>query len=222
MTLKVKAVLFDLDGTLWDRDRAFQQLTDAQHGVIPALADIARERYVARVVALDNYGMTDKRSVYAQVVSEFGLPLNCADTLFQHFTSAYPSFCDPFPDALPTLQWLRARDVKLGVVTNGSSQMQQMKIEALGLVPLLDVILISEREGVRKPDPAIFHRALTRLGVDAGSAWFVGDHPEADIRGASEAGMTAVWRRSRGDAPHATHTIAMLDELIPLLSTGDA
>jgi putative hydrolase of the HAD superfamily len=47
----------------------------------------------------------------------------------------------------------------------------------------MDTTLNSEREGVRKPDAVIVERALTRLGVDAASAWFVGDHTDADIRG---------------------------------------
>jgi putative hydrolase of the HAD superfamily len=84
----------------------------------------------------------------------------------------------------------------------------------------MDTVLTSEREGVRKPDAAIFDRALTRLGVDAASAWFVGDHPDADIRGASQAGLTAVWRKSWREAVHATHTITALDELIPLLAAA--
>jgi putative hydrolase of the HAD superfamily len=121
---------------------------------------------------------------------------------------------------MPTLRWLRNHQLKLGIVTNGSIAAQEPKIQRLGLAALMDTVLISEREGVRKPEAEIFNRALDRLGVDAASAWFVGDHVDADIRGASEAGLTAVWRRSRGEAGHAAHTITGLGELIPLLSAA--
>ena len=61
-------------------------------------------------------------------------------------------------------------------------------------------------------------RALERLGVTADAAWFVGDNPDADIRGASEAGLTAVLRRPWStESPHAAHAISSLDELIPLI-----
>jgi putative hydrolase of the HAD superfamily len=220
ITRVVTAVLFDLDGTLWDRDRAFVRLTKAQQRAIPEMADIDPEEYVRRIVALDDHGMGDKREVYRQVVSAFGLPPHISATLFDYFIATYSSFCTPFPDALPTLHWLRAHNIKTGLITNGSTQMQQAKIEALGLIPLLDVILISEREGVRKPDPAIFNRALARLGADASCVWFVGDHPDADIEGASHVGMTAVWKKVWGHAPHATHSITALEELTALVSAA--
>ncbi|HEY3889685.1 MAG TPA: HAD family hydrolase, partial [Caulobacteraceae bacterium] len=56
--------------------------------------------------------------------------------------------------------------------------------------------------GLRKPDAAIFRHALADLGCDASEAWFVGDHPDLDVRGAHEAGLTAFWVRTGGfDAP---------------------
>ena len=214
----IQAVLFDLDGTLWDRDEAFRALVDTQHRTFPELAAFPRERYVGRVVELDDHGVGEKGAAYAQVVSEFGLRPALAPILFDHFVTTYASFFDPFPEVLPTLRSLRDQGLKLGIITNGSIGAQEPKIQRLGLAPLMDAVLISEREGVRKPDKAIFDRALARLGVDAASAWFVGDHPDADIRGASEAGLTAVWRQSWGEAVYATHTITALDELIPLLT----
>jgi len=216
----IQAVLFDLDGTLWDRDQAFRELVDTQHRTFPELAAVPRDRYVSRVIELDDHGIGDKRAAFAHVVLEFGLPPGLGSILFDYFATTYASFFDPFPETIPTLRWLRDLRLKLGIITNGTVEAQALKINGLGLAPLMDIVLISEREGVRKPDAAIFDRALTRLGVDAASAWFVGDHPDADIRGASEAGLTAVWRKSWGEAVHATHTITALDELIPLLTAA--
>lgn len=48
----IRAVLFDLDGTLWDRDQAFRALVDTQHRAFPELAAIPRERYVRRVIGV--------------------------------------------------------------------------------------------------------------------------------------------------------------------------
>jgi putative hydrolase of the HAD superfamily len=64
----IKAVLFDLDGTLWDRDGAVQQLVAAQYRAHPALANISRDQFVERVLTLDAHGLGDKRDVYRQVV----------------------------------------------------------------------------------------------------------------------------------------------------------
>lgn len=213
----VKAVLFDLDGTLWDRDEAVRRLVEAQHGAFSELAHIPIDRYVGRVLALDAHGFGEKGEVYRQVASEFGLGSALSGVLLDHFWTSYHLFYEPFPDVIPALHRLAGLGLKLGIITNGTTVTQDAKIQGLGLAPLMDTILISEREGVRKPDRAIFERALGRLGVNAGAAWFVGDHPDADIRGAKEAGLTPVLRRSWSDAEHATHVIASLDELIPLI-----
>ena len=56
--------------------------------------------------------------------------------------------------------------MKIGIITSGTVSAQESKIHGLGLAPLMDTVLNSEREGVLKPDAVIVERALTRLGVD--------------------------------------------------------
>jgi putative hydrolase of the HAD superfamily len=212
------AILFDLDHTLWERDVAVRRLVTAQHAEFPALGSVPCEQYVERVMTLEDRGAADKRVLYAQVVQEFGLSPFLADALHTHFWANFKNYFEPAPDAFMVLNALRAAGLKTGIITNGGMAAQDAKIAGLGLAPLMDVILVSEREGVRKPDRAIFQRALDRLGVHPRATWFVGDHPEFDVRGAAEAGLTAVWLRSWADAaPHATHTISALGELLPLL-----
>src|SRR4029450_665152 len=80
-------------------------------------------------------------------------------------------------------------------------RVQEAKISRLGVSGLMDVVLISEREGVRKPDAEIFHRALGRLGVSPSDAWFVGDNPEDDVAGAAAAGLRSFWRAMIGLDP---------------------
>jgi putative hydrolase of the HAD superfamily len=97
--------------------------------------------------------------------------------------------------------------------------MQSAKLSCLGLMLAFDVVLISDAEGVSKPDPRIYHRALDRLGTEPGRAVFVGDHPEVDIAGARGAGMKAVWRRDPAvsDAVEADAVVGELCELLALV-----
>jgi len=213
----VKAVLFDLDGTLWDRDGAVEALLETQHAEFAELTEVPRDAYLDRMLALDAHGLGDKRHAYEQVAGEFGLAPDIADRLLNDFWTRYSFFFEPFPEVISTLHSLRTRGIKLGIITNGNTAIQESKIAGLGLAPLMDMVLISEREGIRKPDSAIFVRALERLNLEATDVWFVGDHPDADVRGAREAGLTAVWRRSFGHAPDAHHTISCLDQLEALL-----
>jgi len=91
-------------------------------------------------------------------------------------------------------------------------------MELLGISDAFDTVLISESEGVRKPDLAIFQRALERCGVEPCQALFVGDYPEMDVAGAVHAGLTAVWKF----VPYWTlttenvMTIHRLEEILPV------
>lgn len=219
--MRPKAILFDLDGTLFDRDAAVQELVKEQYvHFAAALPHIPCETYVQRVMELDAHGYVERTIVYGETAREFGLPGDMIERLVAHFWETYSAFCHPFPEVPAALATLRANGVKLGIVTNGSVRMQELKIHRLGFAELFDPILISEREGLRKPDPRIFARALHQLGLTADEAWYVGDHPVVDVRGAFEAGLTAVWRYTphwpRPDVP--SHEIRSLDELIPLLT----
>jgi putative hydrolase of the HAD superfamily len=66
-------------------------------------------------------------------------------------------------------------------------------MEATGVVQYADAWCISEVDGVRKPDPAIFQLAAHRCGVDLSNAWMIGDSAEADVGGAQAAGIQSAW-----------------------------
>jgi len=86
-----------------------------------------------------------------------------------------------------------ARRYTLAVVSNGSRRMQRGKILRAGLSGLFDRVFISGEMGVRKPDNAIFRRAIDTLACGADEAMFVGNDPVADIAGAAAAGLKTCW-----------------------------
>lgn len=220
---RVNAVFLDLDGTLFDRDAAVRELFAEQHRALSSrLGGVAEPRFVERLLELDDHGHADKRQTYGILVRELGLDAALGEQLVEHYREHYPRFGATFADALPTLAALRARGLALGLITNGRVDTQSAKVERLGLAPYLDAVLISEREGVRKPDRRIYARALERLGVAASEAWHVGDHPMADVAGAHAAGLTAVWRHVPYWPEPATQafTIFSLAELLPLIDAS--
>jgi putative hydrolase of the HAD superfamily len=102
-----------------------------------------------------------------------------------------------FPESHAVLQQLRSR-VKLGMITNGASDIQREKIEGSGLAGYFDAILVSGEEGFGKPKPEIFRLAIDRLGVDEASAVMVGDSLARDIAGAAAVGIRSVWVNRMG------------------------
>jgi putative hydrolase of the HAD superfamily len=154
------------------------------------------------------------------MASRLNLSVSLSRTLTDDYFAAYPKFCVGFRDMVETLTWMRERDLKLAIVTNGPSSLQSAAIRALEIDQLFDTVVISEAEGVRKPDRRIFDLALARLRILAADAVFVGDHPDDDIRGAQQAGVRAIWKRDAywGSCSFADAVVDALDELPRVLA----
>ena len=218
MLANIQAVVFDLDGTLLDRRRSFERFVrDQWERFADAVGTIGQENYVQILIELDRDGYAPRKELFTGLIAQFELPSGLAETLLNDYRAGFPSACVLFPDAARTLSSLRAAGLKLGLITNGSVRMQSRKLECLALSPMFDTILISEAEGIHKPDRQIFYRALERLNANPTRAVFVGDHPEVDVAGARAAGMQAIWRRD----PRVSGIVeadAVVEELCDVLS----
>jgi putative hydrolase of the HAD superfamily len=216
----IRAVLFDLDGTLLDRETCVRNcIRDQFARFADQLAPVGMPEFLALFSSLDQRGYVPKPVVYEQMRLELGFSWSLSKALTDDYFLAYPRFCVGFRNMVETLGLLRDRAIKLAIVTNASASFQSAAIQALRLEHMFDAIVISEAEGVRKPDRRIFELTLSRLGVDPAEAVFVGDHPEIDIQGAQNAGMRAIWKRDDywGTCAFADAVIAELDELPGIL-----
>lgn len=108
-----------------------------------------------------------------------------------------------FPDVVPALEALRDLGVRLAVVSNWDSRLPAV-LDRLDLSRHFDAVVVSHLEGVEKPDPEIFRRALSRLAATPDAALHVGDLPRVDLDGARAAGLDGVLvdRRGRLDPAH--------------------
>ena len=192
----LQAVLFDLDGTLLDR---LSSLRVYLHGQVERFAKDLRtlplSEYMERVIELDAHGHADKGELFRRIERDFALSPDTGQRLLDDFLTYFPHICVPFPKVHQTLTVLRQQGLKMGLVTNGAIDSQQPKIDGLGIARYFDTILISEAEGVAKPDAEIFRRATDNLSVAPDQAVMIGDNSEADIRGAKSCGMKAIWKR---------------------------
>lgn len=183
----IRAVIFDLDGTLLDRSTSLYHFVVDQYArIIHNAKSIGMERYTNRFIELDHRGYVWKDRVYQELIKEFELPLDWNE-LLADYTSGFSKHAVPFPNTHEVLERLKNYGFKLGIITNGFGDFQSSNIEALGIRKYFEVILISEIEGIRKPDPAIFLRAAERMGVQPQACVYVGDHP----------GMTLLRARTR-------------------------
>jgi putative hydrolase of the HAD superfamily len=215
----MKSVIFDLDGTLLDRDASVEQFASIQYDRLPEhLSHIPKNDYIARFIELDCHGHVWKDKVYQALVSEFAIEGMSWQSLLEDYEMRFQFHCVPFQFLTEMLNELKQQGYVLGIITNGRGQFQARAIDGLGIRDYFDAILISEVEQVRKPQVEIFQRALDRLGVAALDSVFVGDHPEADIAGAKGAMMKTIWKRN-SSWTEAKEADAIIDELneIPLI-----
>ena len=207
----LKAVVFDLDGTLCTYLLSVAEVFDAavrRLGVDPNRfgdLDELAERYAALWTEVQpGFGPTEeiRLHIVEQLLAERGVN---DPSLAQPLSDAYGAVRDEsglrsFDGAIELLRDLRPR-YTLGLLTNGPSDIQWEKIRSLRIETTFDAIVVAGDVGIYKPDVRVFRILLDRLDVTADAALFVGDNFEMDIVGANTAGMKTAWIRTNGARP---------------------
>jgi HAD superfamily hydrolase (TIGR01509 family) len=205
---RIRAVLFDLGGTLVD-ERDFAGWAELARGV---LLDVSPEEighaFLEVEAEVDSSPLELDRDEF--VVEFWRRVLSRAragpvPTEFaRRFTdarraSAQNQALPLFSDVRRCLDHLRAERRRLGVVSNSESEATVRRIlDRAGILGYFERVVSSGTEGVAKPDPEIFRRAVGRLGLEPAEALFVGNLPRTDAVAAARAGLHAIWLRRDG------------------------
>jgi putative hydrolase of the HAD superfamily len=126
-----------------------------------------------------------------------------------------------FPGAHDAIDALKARGVKLALVTNGAADIQRAKVERFALTHRFDHIQIEGEHGFGKPEERAYLHAMQALGVTAPETWMIGDNLEWEIEVPQRLGIYAIWMDTHGDGLPADTTvkpdriIRSLSELLP-------
>jgi putative hydrolase of the HAD superfamily len=194
----IRAILFDLDDTLWPIVPVIRRAETVLHNWlmqhVPAVArqfsiDALRERRKV-LMACDPVYQLDLRALrHAGLVEAFmvaGEDIAMVDQAMTVFSRARNEVT-PFPDVLPSLARLRGR-IALGTVSNGVAD-----LEEIGIAHYFQVSVAAYHFGSAKPDPAIFLAACDALQVAPHETAYVGDDPLLDVEGAQKAGLHGIW-----------------------------
>jgi len=149
------------------------------------------------------------------------LPLDLAIRLADRFTAYRDEQMFVFPGAHEAIDALKARGVKLALVTNGAAEPQRAKVERFALTHRFDHIQIEGEHGFGKPEERAYLHAMDALGVTAGETWMVGDNLEWEVEAPQRLGIYAIWMDVHGDGLPEGSTvkpdriIRSLTELLP-------
>ena len=218
----IRALIFDLDGTLIDiaaaRRRYCADFLARHAGISP---ECRRTGDVDALMAGFAGPRGDRRDFARHAAAAFrGLGMTRAE-IAADYAARLPAFVEAEPEIVALLGAWSGR-FRLALVTNGSGRVQRAKLDRAGLAGTFGAVFISGECGVAKPAPAIFGRAIAWAGSDPGAALFVGDDPAADIAGAARAGLRTCWvargREYPGGLPAPGLTVENVAELAGVLA----
>ena len=236
----IRAVTFDVGGTLIEATPSVGSIYASvcrAHGVevrAEACDRLFETAWYGRGAALppgcDRFSSTPGgedgwwRSVVLEVLEGCGVPRPLAPPI-EAFRSAFasPSAWRVFDDVPSTMEVLRRRGCRLGVVSNWDSRLPGL-LDRLGLAVHFDSVVCSAIERVEKPHPRIFERVVEELGVPAAEILHVGDDIRADYQGATAAGMSALWIDRGGGVPsgvpavHADRIVTSIAQVVGRLN----
>lgn len=227
-----KNLFIDLDDTLWDTESNNRECLEEMY------ADYGMSRHYAsfeafysiymprnmELWALYRNGRISRRTLiierFRHVLSPLGISeVSEIDRVNRDFLERTAYKTKTIPGAHELMEYLHAR-YRTFILSNGFREVQARKLEASGLSPFFNGLILSEDAGIHKPNKEIFYYALMSTNSRRTQSLMIGDSWEADMVGARNARIHQMWfnpscRKSRGFKP--TYTVASLHEIAGIL-----
>lgn len=203
MKKTIKHIFFDLDHTLWDFEKNSEltfRMVLQKHKV-----DVDFDKFIKLYIPInakywemyrkDEISQTDLR--YGRLKETFDLlgyqsNNELIDVLSHDYIEYLPKFNHLFEGAIEILDYLKI-NYNLHIITNGFEEVQNHKINNSGISHYFQTITNSEKSGAKKPNPIIFNHALELAKATKQNSVMIGDCIEADVNGALDFGMKAIY-----------------------------
>ena len=230
--MKYKHIFFDLDHTIWDFDKNAEETLHELYSIYGLKelglhsADVFIETYTRnnhRLWAEYHTGKISKDQLrearFKKTFLDLGMEPEVIPIEFEnHYVRLCPTKTNLFPGAHETLQYLQSRYI-LHLISNGFRESQDIKINGANIGGYFRHVIISEIVGANKPDKAIFEHAINLAQTTKDESLMIGDSLEADVYGALNFGMDAIYFNPAGlDKPEDVPVqISSLKELMMML-----
>lgn len=205
----MNTIVFDVDDTIYDQQQPF---LNAVNRVFPVVKEADIHRLYIRfrfhsdenfLKVVSNQWSIDYMRTYRMNESLKDLGYSeTAEIQCRLFQQIYEDELDNIvihPEVKRLLDYLKEKNIPIGIITNGPTDHQSKKVKQLNLetwVPA-DNIIISQSVGCQKPDKEIFHLAAKQFKIDPNKTLYVGDSFENDVAGAYNGGWHSVWFNHR-------------------------
>lgn len=196
----IKAVVFDLDHTLFDRYETLRLIVPMFREKFRLNPDITDEYFAKELIWADkNYVHRGWNEIFAHLIKcKIFEDVPTFEEYEAFMISCFKRVAVKYRFAIPTLEKVRKMGYKTGLITNSDTHVQERKLEMLDLYSYLDEIVISGSTPYRKPQKEIFQLMADKLSIATNEMMFVGDHPAFDVDGSRKAGCIPVWVKTTG------------------------
>jgi HAD superfamily hydrolase (TIGR02253 family) len=223
----LKAVLFDLDNTLLDfMTFKIETAKAASKAMVKQGLPMDELQAYGKIFSVYEEKGIEYQKTFHDVIAPLNLEINSAERIQQAAIIAYLKrkfeVLRPYPMVKPTLNALRAKGLKLGIVTDAPRNKAWQRLVITGLEHEFDFVITLDDTKERKPHPSPFFMALEKLNLLPQACLFVGDNPGRDIAGAREVGMRTCFARygaiGKKSEPKSDYEISRFEELRVLVS----
>jgi len=230
--MKLKAVLFDLDNTLYDympchiagHQALWKALKQKKKISLSEFKKVYSHCVDQNESLLYGTAASHNRLLYAhRIIKYLHIPFD-ANFLLKLEAAYWKGFFTKLklsPGVKETLLWCKQQKLKLAIVSDLTAQIQFQKLKKLKLEKTFDVVITSEHVGVEKPHSRGFHAALTELGIKPYETIMIGDNPKNDVFGASQIGIQTILLLRKDMSgmlgPKPTYTANSFSQILMLL-----
>ena len=217
----IKAVIFDFDGTLSNRQaNVYYLFKDYFRPFFKDMDEMEYEAVIQDLMTDDCNGTIHVKYRLAPFINKYKeyFKEEDAEPFVEYLYEYIWKYTVLKPETLDVLKQLKGK-YKLAILSNGQSKSQHDKIDHCNMDEYFDEILVSGDVGINKPNKEVFELMANKLGVECNECVFVGDVFSTDIIGAIRANMTPVWIEPNYERPSSYTGIRILkiNELIDVL-----
>ena len=199
--MKKKAVLFDLDNTLVDREPTAKILYRKQVQMTFPDDPKKQEEMYNYLFSVDGQGRNHYLSRYQAVRDHFGFSEDWVFEAADYWLTNYAEYTVAFPGTIEVLKEVK-KNYRIGLISDGVLELQQAKIDAIGIRDLFEMTLVTSEISKEKPNPVVFEEGLRRMGDLKGEeCYYVGDNAWKDMAGCYRMGMTGIHICAHGETP---------------------
>ncbi len=199
----IKAVIFDLDNTLINRQKAFVEMLNEK--IIETLPTDKKDLIndaIRDILIWDDNGIVSRSVTFANYCEKYQVTSMTSDELNEYWSSISGNDVYLFDDVLEIVAYLKPK-YRLAILSNGNAVSQRRKLSATNILHNFEFSLVSGEVGIHKPDLRIYDYVVKKLNLKPNECVYIGDNYAFDIEASKKAGLSAIFvnRNNKKDVP---------------------